>query len=142
MIPFFGIGFLPAMIALFIYALLPILRNTVIGLFTVDPQLKKVASAIGLNEWKKLKLVELPLAMPAILTGIRTAAVINVGTATLAAFIGAGGLGEFIVTGLALNNTSLILKGAIPSALLAILIELVFEAVEWGLIPKHLRQKS
>jgi osmoprotectant transport system permease protein len=142
MIPFFGIGFLPAMIALFIYALLPILRNTVIGLFTVDPQLKKVASAIGLNDWKKLKLVELPLAMPAILTGIRTAAVINVGTATLAAFIGAGGLGEFIVTGLALNNTSLILKGAIPSALLAILIELVFEALEWGLIPKHLRQKS
>lgn len=142
MIPLFGIGFLPAMIALFIYALLPILRNTVVGLFTVDPQLKKVASAIGLNDWKKLQLVELPLAMPAILTGIRTAAVINVGTATLAAFIGAGGLGEFIVTGLALNNTSLILKGAIPSALLAILIELVFEALEWGLIPKHLRQKT
>lgn len=142
MIPLFGIGFLPALIALFLYALLPILRNTVIGLFTVDPQLKKVASAIGLNDWKKLKLVELPLAMPAILTGIRTAAVINVGTATLAAFIGAGGLGEFIVTGLALNNTSLILKGAIPSAILAIMIELVFEALEWGLIPKHLRQKT
>jgi osmoprotectant transport system permease protein len=142
MIPLFGIGLIPAMIALFLYALLPILRNTVVGLFTVDPQLKKVASAIGLNDWKRLKLVELPLAMPAILTGIRTAAVINVGTATLAAFIGAGGLGEFIVTGLALNNTTLILKGAIPSALLAIVIELFFEGVEVVLIPKHLRQKT
>ena len=142
MIPLFGIGFLPAMIALFLYALLPILRNTVSGLFTVDPQLRKVASAIGLDEWKRLMLVELPLAMPAILTGIRTAAVINVGTATLAAFIGAGGLGEFIVTGLALNNTTLILKGAIPSAILAIGIELFFEGIEWVLIPKHLRQKT
>ncbi len=142
MIPLFGIGFLPAIIALFIYALLPILRNTVSGLFGVDPQLKKVASAIGLNERKRLRIVELPLAMPTILAGIRTAAVISVGTATLAAFIGAGGLGEFIVTGLALNSTSLILKGAIPAALLAIVIELFFEGVEWLLIPKHLRQKT
>jgi osmoprotectant transport system permease protein len=114
----------------------------VIGLFTVDPRLKKVASAIGLNDRKKLRVVELPLAMPAILTGIRTAAVINVGTATLAAFIGAGGLGEFIVTGLALNNTALILKGAIPAALLAIVIELIFEIFEKILIPQHLRDKQ
>src|SRR5690606_26142527 len=142
MIPVFGIGFVPALIVLFLYALLPILRNTVIGLLTVAPQLKKVASAIGLNDWQKLKLVELPLAMPAILTGIRTAAVITVGTATLAAFIGAGGLGEFIVTGLALNNTDLILQGAIPSAVLAIVIELAFEGIEWILIPRHLRQKT
>src|SRR5690606_28593429 len=141
MIPLLGIGRIPALVALFLYALLPILRNTVIGLYTVDPQLKKVASAIGLNDWKRLKWVELPLAMPAILTGIRTAAVINVGTATLAAFIGAGGLGEFIVTGLALNDTQLILKGAIPSALLAIFIELVFEGLEWFIVPQHLRQK-
>lgn len=141
MIPFFGIGFLPAIVALFIYALLPILRNTVIGLFSVDPQLKKVAIAIGLSSWNRLKLVELPLAMPSILTGIRTAAVINVGTATLAAFIGAGGLGEFIVTGLALNNVNLILMGAIPAAVLAIVIEILFEFVEWWLIPGHLRQK-
>ncbi len=142
MIPLFGIGFLPAIIALFIYALLPILRNTVSGLFGVDPQLKKVASAIGLNDLKRLKMVELPLAMPTILAGIRTSAVISVGTATLAAFIGAGGLGEFIVTGLALNSTSLILKGAIPAALLAIAIELLFEGIEWLLIPRHLRQKT
>ena len=141
MIPLFGIGIVPALVALFLYALLPILRNTVIGLFTVDPELKQVASAIGLNDRKRLRLIELPLAMPTIITGIRTAAVINVGTATLAAFIGAGGLGEFIVTGLALNNTALILKGAIPAALLAILIELIFESLERALIPKHLRTK-
>ena len=142
MIPLFGIGKIPALVALFLYALLPILRNTVIGLFTVDPQLKKVASAIGLNDWQRLKLVELPLAVPAILVGIRTAAVITVGTATLAAFIGAGGLGEFIVTGLALNNTTLILKGAIPSAILAIFIELAFEGLERLMVPRHLRQKN
>lgn len=141
MIPLFGIGIVPALVALFLYALLPILRNTVIGLVTVDPELKKVASAIGLNNWRRLSLVEIPLAMPTIITGIRTAAVINVGTATLAAFIGAGGLGEFIVTGLALNNTNLILKGAIPAAILAILIELVFEGLERVLVPGHLRSK-
>lgn len=142
MIPLLGIGRIPALVALFLYALLPILRNTVIGLFTVDPQLKKVASAIGLNDRQRLKLVELPLAIPAILVGIRTAAVITVGTATLAAFIGAGGLGEFIVTGLALNNTTLILKGAIPSAILAIFIELAFEGLERLMVPHHLRQKN
>ena len=84
-------------------------------------------------------LVEIPLAMPAILAGIRTAAVITIGTATLAAFIGAGGLGEFIVTGLALNNTQLILQGAIPAALLALIVEFIFELAEKILIPKHLR---
>ena len=142
MIPLLGIGVFPAIVALFLYALLPILRNTIIGLSTVDPQLKKVATGMGLTHWNRLRLVELPLAMPAILTGIRTAAVINIGTATLAAFIGAGGLGEFIVTGLALNDTTMILRGAIPSALLAILVELIFESIEWILIPAHLRQKT
>jgi osmoprotectant transport system permease protein len=141
LIPLAGIGTIPAVIALFLYALLPILRNTIIGLFTVDPPLKNVATAMGLTRLQRLRLIEIPLAMPMILTGIRTAAVINVGTATLAAFIGAGGLGEFIVTGLALNNTSLILQGAIPAALLAITLELIFEAIEWLLIPRHLRQK-
>jgi osmoprotectant transport system permease protein len=141
MIPIMGIGMLPAVIALFLYALLPILRNTVMGLANVDPVLKQVATGIGLNSWNKLRLVELPLAMPMILAGIRTAAVINIGTATLAAFIGAGGLGEFIVTGLALNNTTLILQGAIPSALLAILMELVFEGIEWFVVPQHLQRQ-
>jgi osmoprotectant transport system permease protein len=127
LIPLLGIGIKPAILALCVYALLPILRSTIIGLETVDPQLKNVATAIGLNKRQMLRLVELPLAMPTILSGIRIASVINVGTATLAAFIGAGGLGEYIVTGLALNNTELILKGAIPAALLAIVIELFFE---------------
>lgn len=140
MVPLFGIGIIPALVALTLYALLPILRNTVVGLLTVDPELKKVASAIGLDDWNRLRMVELPLAMPTIIAGVRTAAVISVGTATLAAFIGAGGLGEFIVTGLALNNTGLILKGAMPAALLAIVIELVFEGIERALIPKHLRK--
>jgi osmoprotectant transport system permease protein len=141
MIPLFGIGLLPAIVALFLYALLPILRNTATGLFSVDPLIKKVATGMGLSTWQKLRYVELPLAMPAIFAGIKTAAVINVGTATLAAFIGAGGLGEFIVTGLALNDTGLILKGAIPAAALAIIIEFIFELVEKLYIPKHLHQK-
>ncbi|RPI16992.1 MAG: ABC transporter permease subunit [Ignavibacteriae bacterium] len=142
MIPLFGIGVVPAIAALFLYGLLPILRNTASGLFAVDPILKKVASGIGLNKWQKLKYVEFQLALPAIFTGIRTAAVINVGTATLAAFIGAGGLGEFIVTGLALNNTELILRGAIPAALLAIIVEFIFELIEKIYIPKHLQQQN
>jgi osmoprotectant transport system permease protein len=141
MIPLFGIGVIPAIVALFLYALLPILRNTAIGLFAVDPLLKKVATGIGLTRLQRLRYVELPLAMPAVFAGIKTAAVINIGTATLAAFIGAGGLGEFIVTGLALNNTGLILEGAIPAAMLAILTEFMFELIERLFIPKHLLQK-
>lgn len=139
-IPLLGIGAIPAITALFLYALLPILRNTTTGLFAVDPMLKKVAAGIGLSPWQRLRFVELPLAMPAILAGIRTAAVITIGTATLAAFIGAGGLGEFIVSGLALNNTELILRGALPAAALAIVVELFFELIELKLIPKHLRK--
>lgn len=139
MIPLFGIGTLPAIVALFLYAILPILRNTLTGLQSVDPLLKKVADGIGMTRYQKLKLVEFPLALPSIMAGVRTAAVINVGTATLAAFIGAGGLGEFIVTGLALNNTELILRGAIPAALLALLVEFGFTFLEKWWVPKHLR---
>lgn len=142
MIPLFGIGIVPAVAALFLYALLPILRNTVTGIYSVDPVIKKVASGMGLTTWLRLRYIEIPMAMPAIFAGIKTAAVINIGTATLAAFIGAGGLGEFIVTGLALNDTSLILKGAIPAACLAILVEFLFEIFEQLLIPKHLKQKT
>ena len=142
MIPLFGIGATPAIIALFLYALLPILRNTATALQSVDPVLKRVATGMGLTTWQRLRRVELPLAAPTILAGIRTAAVINIGTATLAAFIGAGGLGEPIVTGLALGDTSLILEGAIPAAILAILTELGFEGLERGLIPRHLLQST
>ena len=142
MIPFFGIGATPAIVALFLYALLPILRNTTTALQSIDPVLKKVSVGIGLTAWQRLRHIELPLAAPTILAGIKTAAVINIGTATLAAFIGAGGLGEPIVTGLALNNVSLILEGAVPAAVLAVLTEFAFESLERLLIPKHLLQKA
>ncbi|MFQ5988987.1 MAG: glycine betaine ABC transporter substrate-binding protein [Candidatus Methylomirabilales bacterium] len=141
MIPLFGIGAKPAIMALFLYSLLPILRNTAAALFSIDPVLKKVSVGMGLTAQQSLQYVELPLAAPTILAGIRTAAVINIGTATLAAFIGAGGLGEPIVTGLALNDTSLILEGAIPAAILAIMTEWAFEGLEKLMIPAHLLQK-
>jgi osmoprotectant transport system permease protein len=138
MIPLFGIGVLPAIVALFLYSLLPILRNTVTGLTTVDPLLLRVAVAMGLTQRQQLRNVYVPLALPGIFAGVRTAAIISIGTATLAAFIGAGGLGDPIVTGLALNDVGLILQGAVPAALLAIATELVFEAVERFAIPRHL----
>ena len=138
MIPLFGIGVLPAIVALFLYSLLPILRNTVTALVTIDPVLKRVAEAIGLTRREQLRHVLLPMALPNILAGIRTAAVISIGTATLAAFIGAGGLGEPIVTGLALNDTGLILQGALPAAGLAILVELCFELLERLLVKPHM----
>jgi osmoprotectant transport system permease protein len=142
MIPLFGIGVLPAIVALFLYALLPILRNTAAALVSIDPVLKKVAAGMGLTRWQQLRHVELPLATPTILAGIKTAAVINIGTATLAAFIGAGGLGEPIVTGLALNDTGLIMEGAVPAAALAVAAELVFEAIERVAVPKHLQSSD
>ena len=142
LIPFFGIGAKPAIVALFLYALLPILRNTAAALFSIDPVLRKVSLGMGLTAWQRLRYIDLPLAAPTILAGIKTAAVINIGTATLAAFIGAGGLGEPIVSGLALNDPALILQGAIPAALLAVLTELAFDFVERGLVPRHLVQPS
>ncbi|MEP7146499.1 MAG: glycine betaine ABC transporter substrate-binding protein [bacterium] len=141
MIPLFGIGIFPAIVALFLYGLLPILRNTTTALFNVEPLLKEVSGGIGMTQYQRLRYIELPLAVPTILAGIRTSAVINIGTATLAAFIGAGGLGEFIVTGLALNNTKLILMGAVPAALLAVLTEIIFEVVEKFIIPRHLLKR-
>ncbi len=126
MIPLFGIGEVPAIIALFLYSLLPIVRNTVTSLTTVDPTLVRVGVAIGLTPGQQLRYLFLPLSLPGIFAGVRTAAVISIGTATLAAFIGAGGLGEPIVTGLSLNDSNLILQGAIPAALLAIGTEFGF----------------
>ena len=139
MIPLFGIGAAPAIVALFLYSLLPIARNTVTALVTVDPVLLRVAKAMGLTRWQELRHVLLPLAAPSMLAGARTAAVISIGTATLAAFIGAGGLGDPIVTGLALNNHALILQGAVPAALLAVAVEFAFEGVQRTLTPRHLR---
>ena len=138
MIPLAGVGQTPAIIALFLYSLLPITRNAITALVTIDPLLRRVSVAIGLTHRQQLRYVFIPLALPHVIAGIRIAAVISIGTATLAAFIGAGGLGEPIVTGLALNNTNLILQGAIPAALLALATELLFEALERWLVPAHL----
>jgi osmoprotectant transport system permease protein len=140
MIPLLGIGPRPAIVALFLYALLPILRNTVTALFSVDPILRKVAVGMGLTPWQQLRYVELPLAAPTILAGIKTAAVITIGTATLAAWIGAGGLGQLIVTGLEVKNYTMVVKGALLAAALAVLTEIAFEWLEKVLIPKHLLQ--
>ncbi|MET0571108.1 MAG: ABC transporter permease/substrate-binding protein [Pedobacter agri] len=123
MIPLLGIGAKPAIVALLIYALLPIIRNTYTGIVGVDASIREAAKAMGMNNWQILFKVELPLAMPVILAGIRTATVINVGVATLASYIAAGGLGEFIFGGISLNNTNMILAGAIPAAVLAIVLD-------------------
>ncbi|UTH03034.1 ABC transporter permease/substrate-binding protein [Macrococcoides canis] len=130
MIPLFGIGRVPAIIALVIYALLPILRNTYTGIKEVDPSLKEAASGIGMNTFRQLTKVEIPLAMPVIMAGIRTAMVLIIGTATLAAFIGAGGLGDLILLGIDRNNTSILLLGAIPAALLALLFDFLLKRME------------
>ncbi len=123
MIPLFGIGVVPALVALFLYSLYPILRNTFTGVREASPAAVDAAKALGMTPGQVLRYVRLPLAAPVIMAGVRTAAVINVGTATLAAFIGAGGLGEPIVTGLALADTAMILSGAIPAAALALLVD-------------------
>ncbi len=123
MLPLLGIGALPAIIALFLYALLPIVRNTYTGITEVEPSVVEAAKGMGMSPIQILTNVELPLAMPTIFAGIRTATVINVGIATLCALIAAGGLGEFIFRGIALNNSNMILAGAIPSALLALLLD-------------------
>lgn len=123
MIPLLGIGAKPAIVALFLYALLPIIRNTYTGILQVDASVVDAATGMGMSPQQLLFKVQLPLAMPVILAGIRTATVINVGVATLAAYIAAGGLGEFIFGGIALNNTNMMLAGAIPAALLAIMFD-------------------
>jgi osmoprotectant transport system permease protein len=122
------IGFVPALLALFLYALLPIVRNTHAGLAGVGAGISSAAQALGLSRAQRLRHVELPLALPTVLAGVQTAATINVGTATMAAFIGAGGYGERIVAGLALNDTALLLSGAVPAALLALMVQGAFEA--------------
>jgi osmoprotectant transport system permease protein len=123
MIPLLGIGVLPALVALFLYSIFPILRNTFTGVREADPAAVEAGTALGMTPHQVLLHVRLPLAAPIVMAGIRTAAVINVGTATLAAFIGAGGLGDPIVAGLALSDTRMILSGALPAALLALVVD-------------------
>jgi len=136
LIALFGrIGALPAILALFLYALLPIVRGTETAVAGVGKSMVDAGRALGLDDWQCLRLIELPLAMPGVLAGIKTAAVISVGTATIAAFIGAGGLGERIVAGLAVNDRDLMLAGAIPAAGLALALEILFRILDrrfWG----------
>jgi osmoprotectant transport system permease protein len=133
------IGFVPALLALFLYALLPIVRNTVAGLASVPAGQRDAARALGLRPWAAWRCVELPQALPTLLAGIGTAAVINVGTATVAAFVGAGGLGDRIVAGLAVNDTQRMLAGAIPAALLALAVQGALAGLQRWLVPAPLR---
>ena len=130
LIPLVGIGTVPAVIALVVYALLPIFQNTYVGLTGIDPALEEAANAFGMSRLQKLTKVELPLAMPTIISGIRTALVLIIGTATMAALIGAGGLGSFILLGIDRNNTALIIIGAVCSGLLAITLSALIKWLE------------
>lgn len=139
MIPLLGIGAPPALLALFLYSLLPIVRNVCAGIKNIPVSIQESAQALGLPAGARLRLVELPLASRTILAGIKTSAVINVGTATLGALIGAGGYGQPILTGIRLDDTSLILQGAVPAALLALLVQYTFDLLDRFFIPRGLR---
>ncbi|MCS7312689.1 MAG: ABC transporter permease subunit [Acidobacteria bacterium] len=141
-VPFLGIRPTTAVVALFLYSLLPIVRNTATGLQNIPAALRDAAAALGLEPGAQLRKVFLPMAARTILAGIKTSAVINVGTATLAALIGAGGLGEPIISGLNLNDHGTILQGAIPAALLALAVQALFEGLDRRLIPRGLRLEA
>ena len=142
MIPLLGIGTWPAIVALFLYSLLPIVRNTYSGLEDIPAHIKDSAEVLGLPSFAQLRLIELPIASRSILAGIKTSAVINVGTATLGALIGAGGYGQPILTGIRLDNPSLILEGAVPAAILALIVQGFFDILEKYAVPRGLRIKS
>ncbi len=139
LIPLLGLGAKPAIFALFLYSLLPIVRGTHTGLVTIAPSIRESAMALGLPSLARLRLVELPMAAQSILSGIKTSAVINVGTATIGALIGAGGYGEPIVSGLRLDDQWLVLQGAIPAAILALAVQAFFGQLERVLIPRGIR---
>jgi len=140
MIPLLGIGVLPAVVALLLSSRFPIVRNTYTGVRDADPDAVAAARALGMTDAQLLTQVRLPLAAPVIMAGIRTAAVINVGTATLAAFIGAGGLGDPIVAGLALSDTTQVLSGALPAAALALLVDAGLAGVERAVTPRGVQE--
>jgi osmoprotectant transport system permease protein len=139
MLPIFGIGKVPAIIALTLYALLPILRNTYTGILGVDPALVDAGRGMGMTSRQILFMVELPLTLPIIMAGVRTATVLTIGVAALATFIGAGGLGDLIDRGLRVADKNLILTGAIPAAILAILFDLALRKLEEKVTPRGLR---
>ena len=140
MIPLLGLGILPAIVALFLYSLLPIVRGTYSGLKQISEPLRESAEVLGLTPKRRLFKIELPLASPSIMSGIKTAAVINIGTATIGALIGAGGYGQPILTGIRLADVSLILQGAIPAAVMALLVQTVFGWLEVFVVPAGLRK--
>lgn len=142
LIPLFGIGTLPALVAIFLYSLLPIVRSTHLSLSTLDASLRENCEILGLSSWQKISWIELPLVSLGILSGVKTSAVISVGTATLAAFIGAGGYGDFILRGIAINDSWTILHGAVPAALMALVIQWLFDLVERVAVPEGLRLSS
>ncbi len=142
MIPLLGVGAIPALVALWLYALFPIVRGTFSGVRDADPDAVEAAEALGMTPVQRLVQVRLPLAAPVIMAGVRTAAVITVGTATLAAFIGAGGLGEPIVAGLALADARMILSGALPAAVLALIVDGMLAVAERLVAPAHWRHAS
>jgi osmoprotectant transport system permease protein len=142
LIPLLGLGPKPAIVALFLYSLLPIVRNTYAGLHDIPLQVRESAEALGLPPAARVRLVELPLAARSILAGIKTSAVINVGTATLGGLIGAGGYGEPIMTGIRLDSPWIILQGAVPAALLALFVQALFELAERGVVPRGLRLRT
>ena len=134
-----GMGYKAAVVALFVYAMLPIIRNTYAGIRSVDPEVKEAAQGMGMSRWQVTWKVELPLARPVILAGIRTSTVVNVGTAAVAGMIGAGGLGEIIITGIAVRVTQLILQGAAPTAALAVILDALFSGLEEVVTPRGLK---
>jgi osmoprotectant transport system permease protein len=142
LIPLLGIGVVPAATALFLYALLPIVQGTCTGLVGIPATLAESAEALGLPPMAKLLTIELPLASPSILAGVRTSAVISVGTATIAALVGAGGLGDPILEGIALRSAPLILAGAVPAAALALVVQALFAVVERAVVPRGLRLRT
>ncbi|MCT4632732.1 MAG: ABC transporter permease [Firmicutes bacterium] len=139
LIPFFGIGFKPAAIALTIYGLLPILRNTYTGILGVDPGAREAGRGMGMTSFQILYMVEIPLALNIIMAGIRTATVLNIGVATLAALVGAGGFGDLIFRGISSVNNGLIIAGALPAAALAVLFDFLLKFFEQSLTPRGLK---
>ena len=142
LIPFIGIGIKPALIALILYSQLAMIRNTYVGIVHIDPAIREAGQGMGMNGWQFLRMVELPIALPVIMAGIRTAAVMNIGTATIAAYIGAGGLGWLIFRGIASVNTEQIVAGALPVTLLAIGVDYLFVLLERMLTPAGLRHRQ
>jgi len=140
LIPFIGIGLKPTLIALVLYSQLALIRNTYVGIIQIDPSIREAGRGMGMSNWQFLGMVELPVALPVIMAGIRTAAVMNIGTATIAAYIGAGGLGWLIFRGIASVNSDQIIAGAVPVIILAVGVDYLFILLERALTPAGLRR--